>query len=377
MVVVSDKKLAVDSDGNGTVDYYNADVVTANDYYPGGMQMPGRTYQATSTSKYRYSINGQEKESELNENITTAKYWEYDSRIIRRWNLDPVVKPWESPYAAFGGNPVLFVDPLGLDWYKGRSGYKWFDGNGDHKHYKHMETGTWSARSKRGFSYYFGNSKDGLIMSGNHDNLAEVVIVGHRKKLDLEKPKTLDDKVSSAGEKVGTANGIINLASKEHSSACKFTEGIDKALTIYDMGRGMHALVSNRNPSDGNFWAGIPVVGGVFSASGELLDEQEKDLVESTLKMGYTSTVALLANSSAGRRSGLTSVWVSEDVYKSVLTQGYFDMSIYKPGTQVLSPTKDNWDNPTNINGVKFSYLLVFPATRESKVTEFLVQKVK
>ncbi len=85
----------------------------------------------------------------------------------------------------------------------------------------------------------------------------------------------------------------------------------------------------------------------------------------------------MLANSSAGRRSGLTSVWVSEDVYKSVLTQGYFDMSIYKPGTQVLSPTKDNWDNPTNINGVKFSYLLVFPATRESKVTEFLVQKVK
>jgi hypothetical protein len=113
LVTVSDKKLAVDSDGNGTVDYYNADVVTANDYYPGGMTMPGRKYQASPTSTYRYSINGQEKESELNENITSAEYWEYDSRIVRRWNIDPVMKEWESPYSCFSNNPILMVDPDG------------------------------------------------------------------------------------------------------------------------------------------------------------------------------------------------------------------------------------------------------------------------
>jgi len=77
--------------------------------------MPGRKYQVTSTSKYRYSINGQEKESDLNENITTAQYWEYDSRIGRRWNVDPVFKANESPYAVFGNNPIRAVDPNGAD----------------------------------------------------------------------------------------------------------------------------------------------------------------------------------------------------------------------------------------------------------------------
>ena len=75
--------------------------------------MPGRKYQASLTSKYRFSINGQEKSDELNENLTTALYWEYDSRIVRRWNVDPKTKPWESPYACFGNNPILLTDVLG------------------------------------------------------------------------------------------------------------------------------------------------------------------------------------------------------------------------------------------------------------------------
>jgi hypothetical protein len=78
------------------------------------MQMPERKF-AQGNSKYRYSINGQEKESELNENITSALFWEYDSRIGRRWNVDPVVKEYESPYLCFSGNPIFFADPSGAD----------------------------------------------------------------------------------------------------------------------------------------------------------------------------------------------------------------------------------------------------------------------
>jgi hypothetical protein len=78
------------------------------------MQMPGRKYQQ-SGSTYRYSINGQEKESDINENLTTALYWEYDSRIGRRWNVDPVVKFWESPYACFNNNPINLIDVEGSD----------------------------------------------------------------------------------------------------------------------------------------------------------------------------------------------------------------------------------------------------------------------
>jgi len=66
-------------------------------------------------SRYKYSLNGQEKETDLSDNITTALYWEYDSRIGRRWNVDPVFKEYESPYAAFGNNPILSTDILGDD----------------------------------------------------------------------------------------------------------------------------------------------------------------------------------------------------------------------------------------------------------------------
>jgi hypothetical protein len=41
LVTVSDKKIGVDANSDGTIDYYTADVISAQDYYPGGMLMPG------------------------------------------------------------------------------------------------------------------------------------------------------------------------------------------------------------------------------------------------------------------------------------------------------------------------------------------------
>lgn len=43
----------------------------------------------------------------------TAEYWEYDSRTGRRWNIDPIVKTWESPFACFSDNPILNNDVHG------------------------------------------------------------------------------------------------------------------------------------------------------------------------------------------------------------------------------------------------------------------------
>jgi len=67
---------------------------------------------------YRFGFNGQEKDDEIF-NVTgssyTAEFWQYDSRLGRRWNIDPVVKPWESSYAAFRNNPIWYADPSGLD----------------------------------------------------------------------------------------------------------------------------------------------------------------------------------------------------------------------------------------------------------------------
>jgi hypothetical protein len=41
---------------------------------------------------------------------------ENDPRLGGRWwSIDPVVKPWESPYVGYSNNPIIFSDPSGLD----------------------------------------------------------------------------------------------------------------------------------------------------------------------------------------------------------------------------------------------------------------------
>jgi hypothetical protein len=77
----------------------------------------GSILSSVSKGVYRYGMNTQEKDNEIygEGNSYTAEYWQYDARLGRRWNLDPVVKVHESPYATFANNPVWFVDPNGSD----------------------------------------------------------------------------------------------------------------------------------------------------------------------------------------------------------------------------------------------------------------------
>lgn len=75
------------------------------------MDMPGRTF--VIGNGYRYSINGQEKTPEIAPNTTTAEFWQYDSRIVRRWNVDTKPNFSISPYNCFNGNPIWFSDLLG------------------------------------------------------------------------------------------------------------------------------------------------------------------------------------------------------------------------------------------------------------------------
>jgi RHS repeat-associated protein len=78
------------------------------------MYLPNRH---ESANEYRYGFNGMEKDDEVSGegNSYTAEYWQYDSRLGRRWNRDPVVKTHESPYVTFANNPIWFADPDGAD----------------------------------------------------------------------------------------------------------------------------------------------------------------------------------------------------------------------------------------------------------------------
>jgi len=59
-------------------------------------------------------------DNEIN-NVTgssyTSDYWQYDSRLGRRWNVDPMTAKYagQSPFSAFNNNPIYFNDPLGLE----------------------------------------------------------------------------------------------------------------------------------------------------------------------------------------------------------------------------------------------------------------------
>jgi RHS repeat-associated protein len=60
-------------------------------------------------------MNGQEKDDEIASGLYTAEYWEYDSRLSRRWNLDPVDQVSISNYATFRNDPIRYADPNGAE----------------------------------------------------------------------------------------------------------------------------------------------------------------------------------------------------------------------------------------------------------------------
>jgi RHS repeat-associated protein len=93
----------------------SAVALNENDKHPFGMLMPERKY--SSSNSYRYGFNGQEKDNEIKGegNSYYAENWQYDPRIGRRWNVDPVMKPYESSYSAFANNPIENIDPYGSD----------------------------------------------------------------------------------------------------------------------------------------------------------------------------------------------------------------------------------------------------------------------
>jgi len=114
-------------------------------YDPGGMILPGRVWVA-GAENYRFGMNGQEQDDEIygNGNSYTAEFWQYDPRLMRRWNVDPVYKAYESPYCTFGNNPIFYIDPHGDT----KSSHTDEDGNviavyddGDNGVYKHKGKG--------------------------------------------------------------------------------------------------------------------------------------------------------------------------------------------------------------------------------------------
>jgi len=85
-----------------------AETVSYTDYYPHGSIMPGRNYQ--SSLHFPYGYQGQEKDAETG--LTNFELRQYDGRIGRWYNPDPMGQH-HSPYLAMSNNPVSSTDPDG------------------------------------------------------------------------------------------------------------------------------------------------------------------------------------------------------------------------------------------------------------------------
>jgi RHS repeat-associated protein len=117
LVAVSDRWTAIDNGSDGTIDLYNANVVSAQNYYAFGMIMPGKSY---SSDKYRYGFNGKEKDDEgLGGGGSTYDYGFriYNPAIGRFLSIDPLTKgyPELTPYQFASNSPIENIDLDGLE----------------------------------------------------------------------------------------------------------------------------------------------------------------------------------------------------------------------------------------------------------------------
>jgi RHS repeat-associated protein len=121
MATISDKRLAVQTGGTPpTITDYTADMVNAQDYYPFGMAMPGRSYLATGALNYRFGFNGKENDNEAKGNGGQIDYGMrvYDPRVGKFLSVDPLTSqyPALTPYQYASNSPVDGIDEDGLEW---------------------------------------------------------------------------------------------------------------------------------------------------------------------------------------------------------------------------------------------------------------------
>ena len=102
----------------GVVDLSGGTVLERNDYYAFGERVADSTMQTTSINRWRY--NAKEEQA----SIASIPYLDYGARlydpVIGRWMQQDILSfatPQYSPFVFCFGNPIMFIDPLGLSSY--------------------------------------------------------------------------------------------------------------------------------------------------------------------------------------------------------------------------------------------------------------------
>jgi len=200
------------------------------------MLEPGRQF-ATGT-QYRYGFNGQERDDDIsgNGNSYTAEYWEYDPRIGRRWNIEPLTAKYPnlSGYVALTDNPGNVTDPDGKDVIF-VNGYRMFKtgsaSDRDPAFQQKLKSTYWNDKYK-GFTKqvetYFNDYSEHYVTGDHHYGSKAVDRIAEGKEVGIKMVSSGEIKVSKTNnvmtivmhsqgnaEGVGVAEGIIEQAKKQ------------------------------------------------------------------------------------------------------------------------------------------------------------------
>jgi RHS repeat-associated protein len=252
LAITLDKKKGFGNDGGYYVGYY-PELLALNDYYPFGMLMPDRNPAAGNG--YRFGFNGQEKVNEIAGvgNHYTALFWEYDSRLGRRWNIDPKYTASESRYATFGNNPIFYTDPLGDFKTKfGAWAYKtthgggeigrdtksgqYFVGNkveytGEGVGIAYKRTFDWNGRGSAYDGSGWGHQTRSLIanifgVNGKSDNLFSVGLNSILQSESVELTGAMLDKVKNDPAIIDFENSIVERVQGKEAGTYNFSQGL-------------------------------------------------------------------------------------------------------------------------------------------------------
>ncbi len=100
---IGNVRATVNRDGN---------VLGFDDYYPYGLQMPGRSNN-TANPNDNYKFTGHEQDDEAELTMVHMNARGYDPLIGRFNQMDPLME-FTSPYTYVGNNPLGFTDPTGM-----------------------------------------------------------------------------------------------------------------------------------------------------------------------------------------------------------------------------------------------------------------------
>jgi RHS repeat-associated protein len=151
----------------------DVDILTSTDYYPFGMEMPGRDYR--SAEAYRFGYQGQFAEKDEETGYNSFELRLYDNRLGRWLSTDPMYE-FYSPYLANGNNPINIIDPtggIGRPWFENRlTGELLYLDDDVYEEQGHPGT-QWTILGE-GDNYYFGEEaylKASLMLCLDYDDI--------------------------------------------------------------------------------------------------------------------------------------------------------------------------------------------------------------